>query len=228
MCGRFTTTNADPEKIKDTFDLKEPPSSDVLTPRYNIAPSQDIAVVAHDENNDNKLGLMRWGLIPSWAKDPKIGYKMINARGETVHEKPSFRAAFKKRRCLIVADGFYEWRKNPDGSKTPMYIRMEDGEPFGFAGLWERWENQHSGTLVTTTTIITTTANDLMRDIHERMPVIIPRDMYTTWLSRDMQDTDELRHLIAPYPADLMTAYPVSKKVNSPNNDSPDLIQRAG
>jgi putative SOS response-associated peptidase YedK len=228
MCGRFTTTNADPEKIKESFDLKETPSSDVLTPRYNIAPSQDIAVVAHDENNDNKLGLMRWGLIPSWAKDPKIGYKMINARGETVHEKPSFRTAFKKRRCLIIADGFYEWRKNADGSKTPMYIRMEDGEPFAFAGLWERWENPHSGTLVTTTTIITTTANDLMRDIHERMPVIVPRDMYPTWLSREMQDSDELRHLILPYPADLMTAYPVSKKVNSPNNDSPDLIQRAG
>ena len=228
MCGRFTTTNADPEQIKETFDLKETPSSEDLTPRYNVAPSQDIAVVAHDENNDNKLGFMRWGLIPSWAKDPKIGHKMINARGETVHEKPSFRAAFKKRRCLIVADGFYEWRKNPDGSKTPMYIRLASGEPFGFAGLWERWENPHSGTLVTTTTIITTSANDLVRDIHERMPVIIPRDMFTTWLSREMQDTDELRHLLIPYPADVMTAYPVSKKVNSPNNDSPDLIERAG
>ena len=227
MCGRITTTQTTPEVLQTSFSLPEKPSDDI-PPRYNVAPGQDILVVAHYEHNQNKLGWMRWGLIPSWSKDKKIAYKLINARGESVHEKSSFRSAFKNRRCLIVADGYYEWHKNEDGSKTPMYIRLESGLPFGLAGLWERWTDPDSGEILTTCTVVTTTPNDLMATIHTRMPVILPREDYSTWLSREMEDTDELRHLLIPFTAENMIAYPVSTLVNKATNDSPELIEKAG
>lgn len=225
MCGRITQTTTDPEVLQKSFDLKESPKD--LSASYNVAPSQQIGVVALDAENARQYGTMRWGLIPSWAKEAKIGHKLINARGETVHEKPSFRSAFRKRRCLIVATGFYEWHKEDDGSKTPMFIHLTDQQPFGMAGLWERWTEPETGEIWTTCTIITTTPNDLMRNIHNRMPVILPRDAYGTWLDRSVQDPDVLRPLIAPYTADNMAAYPVSTDVNNPRNNHPDLIEPA-
>jgi putative SOS response-associated peptidase YedK len=224
MCGRITTTQANPETIQQAFDLKEPPQD--LSPRYNITPGQNILVVAHNAEDQNAAGWMYWGLIPPWAKERKIAHSLINARGESVHEKPAFRSAFKSRRCLIVADGFYEWRKNADGSKTPMHIRMADGQPFGIGGLWERWTDPDSGEIVTSCTIITTTPNELMAPIHNRMPVILPRDRYTDWLSRQNQDIEYLQSLLVPYDPAAMVAYEVSKRVNNPAYDAPDLIER--
>jgi putative SOS response-associated peptidase YedK len=226
MCGRFTLTELDPDLVAETFALPGVPD---LPPRYNIAPTQPVATVIYDaDGGRNELVVMRWGLIPSWAKDPTIGSRLINARGETVHEKPSFRSAFKRRRCLIVADGFYEWQQQASGPKVPMYITLRDHRPFGFAGLWERWTEPESGEVLTTCTIVTTTPNDLMAPIHNRMPVILPRDAYAAWLDPAQEGGEQVRRLLRPYPAEQMIAYPVSRKVNSPANDSPDLIERVG
>jgi putative SOS response-associated peptidase YedK len=224
MCGRITNTQANPEVIQQSFDLKDPPQD--VSPRYNIAPTQDILVVAHNAENQNALGWMHWGLIPAWAKERSIAQKMINARSETVLEKPAFKTVFKSRRCLIVADGFYEWRKNEDGSKTPMHIRMADGLPFGLAGLWERWTDPANGEIVTSTTILTTSPNELMATIHNRMPVIIPHPQYTDWLRRDNTNLDELQGMMIPYDPAAMVAYEVSKKVNNARYDAPDLVDR--
>ena len=218
MCGRFTLT-ADAKKLAESFvDFTPPPEN---TPRYNIAPSQPVAVVAN--TGENKIDFFTWGLIPSWAKDPKIGNKLINARSETLAEKPSFRTAYRRRRCLILTDGFYEWRKNADKTKTPMYIQLESQEPFAFAGLWEQWFSPH-GDQVLTCTIITTQPNDFMAQIHNRMPVILPPEAYTQWLDPAEQKPDTLQPLLKPYPAEEMTAYPVSRQVNNPRNDVPDCI----
>ena len=161
-------------------------------------------------------------MIPSWAKDPAIGNRLINARAETLADKPSFRTAFKRRRCLIPADGFYEWRKDP-GGKTPMYIRLKSGDPFAFAGLWEAWHSAEDETLLTCT-IITTTPNSLMEKIHDRMPVILKPDAYDRWRDPAEQEPGKLSGLLKPYPASHMTAYAVSKRVNKPENDSPELV----
>ena len=209
MCGRFTLT-ADPKKLAEAFAGFEVP--DDLTPRYNIAPSQPVAVIAN--NGQNKVEFFQWGLIPSWAKDPKIGNRMINARSETLADKPSFRNAYKRRRCLVLADGFYEWRKEPgQKTKTPMYIRLQSGEPFGFAGLWESWRSPEDDTVLSCT-IITTTPNDLVKEIHNRMPVILDRAAYDLWLDPGEQSPDRLQEWLRPYPAAEMTAYPVSRLVN--------------
>lgn len=227
MCGRFTLTELEPDVLTEIFTL----SGDVpkLSPRYNIAPTQPVATVIQDaRSGENRLDIMRWGLIPSWAKDPKIGNNLINARGETVHEKPSFRAAFKRRRCLIVADGFYEWQTLDDGSKQPLYITLTDRRPFGFAGLWEFWTDSATGSELTTCTIITTAPNAFMRNIHNRMPVIVPREEYARWLDPSQEDPTALLPLLRPYPDELMTAWPVSRRVNSPANDDPALLERAG
>src|SRR5215216_4713323 len=170
MCGRYTLRTP-VDTLAEAFEIEEYPSS--ITPSYNIAPTQEVAAVV-EEDEKRKLEMLRWGLIPSWAKDPAIGNKMINARAETVAEKPSFRSAFKVRRCLILADGFYEWQKTDNG-KQPYYIKMQDGSPFAFAGLWEIWQN---GEEIRSATIITTDANDLMNEIHHRMPVILPPEDY--------------------------------------------------
>lgn len=222
MCGRFTLT-ADPDQLREAMPWLEIPTG--FKPRFNIAPSQPIAVVPN--NGENRLDFYVWGLIPSWAKDPTIGNRMINARAETLAEKPSFRNAFRRRRCLILADGFYEWKaEEKDGRqiKTPMYIRMKDGKPFGFAGLWELW-NAPDGSQVYSATIITTEPNDLLESIHNRMPVILPSEQYSTWLQTSELDSKILQPLLGPYPSDQMTAYPISRRVNDPANESPEVIQ---
>jgi putative SOS response-associated peptidase YedK len=219
MCGRFTLT-IDPARLQEAFPFVEVPQE--MAPSFNIAPSQPIAVIAN--NQPDKLDFFKWGLVPSWAKDPSIGNRMINARAESLAEKPSFRTAFRRRRCLVLADGFYEWRKDPGGkSKTPMYIRMENGAPFAFAGLWEAW-NSPDGSLLLTAAIITTSPNSLMASIHDRMPVILPPESYSAWLDPSERPPAELQPLLQPYPEALMNAYPVSRLVNSPQNDLPDCI----
>jgi len=218
MCGRFTLT-ADVSTLQDAFPFVNMPEG--LQPRFNIAPSQPVAVVPNDGRN--QLDYFVWGLIPSWAKDPSIGNRMINARAETVLEKPSFRNAFRRRRCLVLADGFYEWKQGERG-KTPMYIRLTSGKPFAFAGLWESW-NAPDGSNVLSCTIITTQPNDLMATIHNRMPVILPEQAYPAWLETGEGDTKGLTELLVPYSAQEMQAYPVSPLVNSPKNDVPELIR---
>ncbi len=220
MCGRFTLT-ADPKTITEAFSGVTVPEQ--LAPRYNVAPSQPIAVIAN--NAPDRVELFQWGLIPSWAKDPKIGNKMINARGETLGEKPSFKAPYKRRRCLVLSDGFYEWRKQPGSkTKTPMYIKLQSGQPFAFAGLWEIWSGPEGDTLLSCT-IITTSPNELMADIHNRMPVILPPEAYDRWLDPAERKPTDLDDLLKPYPADSMTAYAVSTLVNNPRNDSPACIE---
>jgi putative SOS response-associated peptidase YedK len=200
-----------------------------MSPRYNIAPTQLVAVIAN--NGKNMLEFYRWGLIPSWAKDSKAGSRMINARAETLAEKPAFRTAFKRRRCLIPADGFYEWRlpaKNADApgrkTKTPIYLRLKSGEPFAFAGLWETWQPE-GGEPVLSCTIITTTPNSLVEKIHDRMPVILKPEAYEQWLAQGEQAPEKLARLLKPYPASGMTAYAVSPLVNSPAVDTPEIIR---
>ena len=222
MCGRFTLT-ASPAELAETFAEFTPP--DELQPRYNIAPTQPVAAVAND--GQNKIEYFHWGLIPFWAKDPAIGNRMINARAETLPEKPAFRTAYRRRRCLVLADGFYEWNKAAkDGEKpvkTPFYISLESGEPFAFAGLWETW-NSPEEALIRSCTIITTTPNELVAGIHNRMPVILPRAAYEQWLDPAEQSADSLNSLLVPYPASSMRAYPVSRLVNSPSNDRLECI----
>ena len=173
-------------------------------------------------NSDRKLELFQWGLIPSWAKDPKIGNKMINARAETLAEKPSFRSALKRRRCLVVADGFYEWKKT-GAAKTPMFIQLKDGRPFAFAGLWEVWQPP-DGSLIKTCTIITTEPNALMADIHNRMPAILSPEAYDLWLTPGELSADAVLPLLKPYDPTQMKATPVSARVNSPAVDAPELV----
>jgi putative SOS response-associated peptidase YedK len=191
-------------------------------PRYNIAPTQPVLAAYLDDDGQRGLTFFQWGLIPSWSKDVSLGAKMINARSETVAEKPAFRNAFKRRRCLIPADGFYEWQKQ-NGKKQPIYIHGTDGRPFALAGLWEVWQDPE-GTRLQTCTILTTTPNELMAAIHDRMPVIIEPEDYATWLEPG-QNPDTALHLLRPYPAEKMAAYPVSTAVNNPRNDSPECIQ---
>ena len=196
-----------------------------MSPRYNIAPSQQVAVIIHNKDfPERKLVMMRWGLIPSWAKDHKIGYKMINARAETVAEKPAFRSAFKQRRCLIPTDGFYEWWHNGK-SKQPYFVTMKGKGLFAFAGIWERWKSP-SGDVVESCSIITTDANSLISKIHDRMPVIIQPESYGIWLD-PVHSTQGLKHFMRPFSPYKMTTYPVSNMVNSPQNDSPACIRRS-
>ena len=224
MCGRFTLTEPDVGVLLETFSLTHPPEP--LPPRYNIAPTQPVATVVRENDGSTVLRMMRWGLIPGWAKDPTIGARMINARSETLAEKPAFRNAFKRRRCLIVADGFYEWQKRA-GGKLPMFITLKDRQPFGFAGLYEIWTEPESGASLTTCTIITGPANELVASIHDRMPIILPPEAYDLWLDPLETNTSRLGELLRPYPADAMMAYPVSPRVNTPANDDPGLIERA-
>ena len=215
MCGRFAL-KAPPRSIQEHFHLPERVN---LSPRYNIAPSQAIAVVRHlPGKSSRQLDLLRWGLIPGWAKDMKVGYKMINARAETLAQKPSFRAAFKKRRCLIAADGFYEW-KHSGKTKQPFYVHLKNGAVFAFAGLWESWKSPE-GSTIESCTIITTAPNGLLQKIHDRMPVILPPEQYETWL-QDSTPEHSLQQLLMPYPAEAMEAYRVGPEVNSPKNDTP-------
>jgi putative SOS response-associated peptidase YedK len=217
MCGRYTLS-APGKKVAEQFGLDDAPQ---LAPRYNIAPTQTVPVVRAGHAG-RELALMRWGLVPSWAKDLSIGAKMINARSETVAEKPAFRAALKQRRCLVLADGFYEWQQAP-GGKQPFYFRVQDGTPFALAGLWETWRGPDDAP-VQSCTILTTRANALLAPFHDRMPVILPADQYGLWLDPDLHDSGPLEQLFEPFPAETMGAYPVGKGVNRVSNDSAALI----
>jgi putative SOS response-associated peptidase YedK len=217
MCGRFTLT-VDPADLQTLLDLIDVPSE--LTPRYNIAPTQPVAVVTSP--TDRKVEIFQWGLIPSWSKDPSMGARMINARAETVHEKPAFRAPFARKRCLILADGFYEW-KQLEKNKQPYYIRLASGNPFAFAGLWDHWTSPEGDERLTCT-IITCEPNELMSQLHNRMPVIFDKTTMWDWLDPDAP-TVALKAMLAPYDTHAMTAYPVSRAVNRPANDSPECIQ---
>jgi putative SOS response-associated peptidase YedK len=222
MCGRFTLS-LDGAGLQQAFPDFTPPAGTVAA-RYNIAPTQPVAVVTND--GKNRIEFFHWGLIPSWAKDPSIGHKLINARAETLAEKPSFRSAYKRRRCLVLADGFYEWRKDDAKTKTPLYIRLKDGQPFAFAGLWEVWHSP-LGDEIPSCAIITTEPNSLMASIHNRMPVILPRGEWREWLDPAERGAISLQGLLVPYPAEAMMAYPVSTAVNNPRVDAPELIQAA-
>ena len=220
MCGRYTLT-APSESLAEMLPGLE--ITDEISSRYNIAPTQEVAVVPN--NGEKRMEYFRWGLIPSWAKDPKIGNRMINARSETLAEKPSFRTAYKRRRCLVLADGYYEWRREGDrGGKTPYYIRMESEKPFAFAGLWESRRQAGEDTSLQSCTIITCPPNEMLERIHDRMPVILEEEEYDLWLNPAEQAPAELNHLLKPYAAEEMTAYPVSRLVNQPKNDSPECI----
>jgi putative SOS response-associated peptidase YedK len=220
MCGRFTLRTPARDLV-EIFELLREPE---LSPRYNIAPTQRIAVVRQD-GKTRELSLMRWGLVPVWSKDPKAGPPLINARAETVATKPSFRTALKHRRCLIPADGFYEWQKTNSKTKIPHYIRMAKDHPFAFAGLWDRWRNGDAEPLESCT-IVTTEANELMRSLHDRMPVILPEENYAQWLDPKNEDVPALQSLLRPYPPAEMTAFPISTLVNSPRNDNADCIAK--
>jgi len=224
MCGRFTLT-IDAEGMKQSFPGVTPPKGE-MPPRFNVAPTQPVLAVANNAHNQAEFFV--WGLIPSWAKDPSIGNKMINARAETLAEKPSFRSAYKRRRCLILADGFYEWRKEPDGkTKTPMYIRVidQDGapQPFAFAGLWEVWHSPY-GDEIPSCTIITREPNEFMAQIHNRMPVILPPESYDEWLDPAERPAEKLEHLLVAYPSERMHAYAISTRVNNARYDAPDVV----
>ena len=220
MCGRFELHSA-LEIIAQVFALGR--TMMPLSPRYNIAPGQDVPIIVL-EGRERELVPSRWGFLPPWAMDEKDGYKMINARAETIAEKPSFRQAFCRHRCLVVADGFYEWKKE-GAKKTPVYVRLRSGKPFGFAGLYSDWRDP-DGKSVRTSTIITTDANVLLAPVHDRMPVIVPPEKYGLWLDPEVHENDRLLPLLAPFPDDQLELYEVTPEVNSPKNDSKDNIQR--
>jgi putative SOS response-associated peptidase YedK len=215
MCGRFKLTLT-PEVMAELFGVDEEP---VMAPRFNIAPTQPVLTVRPRQGGGRQWAQARWGLVPSWAKDPSIGARMINARAETVAEKPSFRVAVRKRRCLIPADGFYEWRKTAAG-KQPYLIGFENGRPFAMAGLWESWR-QPDGSPLESCTIITTAANPVVADLHERMPVILPTELYDEWLHNDPLPPPRLQEILVPFAGPGMTTNQVSTRVNNPRNDDP-------
>jgi len=220
MCGRFSLT-VPLEEIIEFFDLINGDELDYEI-SYNIAPSQNVLSIVSDGTH-NRGGYLRWGLVPFWADSPAIGYKMINARAETIDQKASFKNLIKRRRCLIVADGFYEWKKDEKGNKRPYRMIRKNNGLMAFAGLWDRWEKE--GTILHTCTIITTRPNELMAEIHDRMPVILPEEKQKIWLDRTIEDVQFLKDLLQPYPTEDMIAYEVSSIVNSPKNNQEECIQ---
>ncbi len=218
MCGRYTLATP-VGRLAEEFGFDS--SSTEFRTSYNVAPTRQVPVVLA-EGGKRRLEMLRWGLVPSWADDPGIGARMINARSETAPEKPSFRRAFRDRRCLIPADGFYEWKRE-NGGKQPYYFRMQGGRPFAFAGLWESWTKDGE---ISSCAILTTAANEVVAGIHDRMPVILPSRHYEAWLDPEAE-RDELTDLLVPYPGDDLETYPVSRFVNSPGNDDPRCIEPA-
>lgn len=216
MCGRFAQ-RSDPKRLAKEFKVAEVPQVEA---RYNIAPTQEILAV-REFGDGREMTFFKWGLVPSWAKDVSMGARLINARSETVGEKPSFREAFKKRRCIIPADGFYEWQRT-GGKKQPFFFRLSDESPFGFAGLWERWQDGE-GKAIESCTILTTEANEVLRPVHDRMPVILHPEEYTLWLGGDERQRGLLVELLRPYLAEVMVGYPVTPLVNSPRNKGAEL-----
>jgi putative SOS response-associated peptidase YedK len=218
MCGRFALFESG-EAIAETFGLSETP---VVAPRYNIAPTQPVAAVRitphrAQDRQQREMALLHWGLIPSWAKDPALGSRLINARSETAAEKPSFRAAYKYRRCLVPASGFYEWQK-VNGGKQPYFFHLEQKGPFAIAGLWEYWQSP-DGSEIESVTLLTTSANEVVRPVHDRMPLMVAPADYALWLDPAVQHAGELQHLLRPYPAEEMAAYAVSTVVNNPRHE---------
>lgn len=223
MCGRFTAAKK-ADEIAKTFGLKAgkvPP----IAPQYNVSPSSPVLGL-YAQGREKRLDYFTWGLVPVWAKDPLIGSRMINARAETVLEKPSFRGPFKNSRCLVVADGFYEWKRTGQ-AKQPYFVHLKSGDPFGFAGLWSHWTGP-DGSEIKSCAILTTAPNALMRPIHDRMPVILPREHIDEWLDHDCFESVRLAGLLKPYPDEALEAYPVGTFVNSPSNDSPKCVEREG
>lgn len=219
MCGRYTLRT----RLNQLLQLFEARSEIDWEPRYNIAPTQQIAAIRSAVDSPTReLVSLRWGLVPSWANDLKMGASLINARAETVAEKPSFRTAFKRRRCLILADGFYEWPTDSQ-TKQPYFIHMRDDRPFVFAGLWEKWSKGASP--VETATIITTSPNELVSQFHDRMPVILSPESATLWLDHEIEDATQLLPLLAPYADDDLEAYLVSTLVNSPLHETPQSVE---
>jgi putative SOS response-associated peptidase YedK len=213
MCGRFQLKPGD--DWMEEFGLSEVPD---LPPRYNIAPTQDVVAIRADKDGARRAGLLRWGLVPSFAEDPAVGNRLINARAETVARKPAFREPFRKRRCLVPADGFYEWRR-AGRARDPFLIKMKDGRTFAFASVWDRWASKEER--IESCSILTTAANELVAPIHDRMPVVLDRADYGLWLDPDAPE-DELHRVLRPFPAAEMIAVPVSARVNSTAVDDPD------
>lgn len=225
MCGRFVSATP-PDQVATYFGTEAPEA--LLEPSYNVAPTNDVYAVLAD-GSTRHLDAFHWGLVPLWAKDPKIGSKMINARAETLAEKNAYKAAFKRRRCLIPADGFYEWKKDPDAppkaKKQPFFIHRPDGEPYAFAGLWEVWRGPNKDQdPLRSCTIITTAPNDVMASIHDRMPVILPASAWDAWLDRDNDDLDLLGQLLVPADPAVTVMHPVSTQVNNVRNKGPELV----
>lgn len=216
MCGRYTRST-DPEKLAKEFKVAEVPAAEAS---YNVAPTQNVLAV-RESPDGREMTFFKWGLVPFWAKDTSMGAKLINARSETVAEKPAFREAFRKRRCIVPADGFYEWRRE-GGRKQPYFFRLREERPFGFAGLWERWEGE-GGKVLNSCTILTTEANEVLRPVHDRMPVILHPEDYEPWLGSDERERSLLKELLRPYPAGEMLVYPVSPLVNSTRGRGPEL-----
>lgn len=218
MCGRFAFYSP-AEAAAALFGVDAAPE---VKPRYNIAPTQDIAAVRQDPDGERELVMLRWGLVPFWAKDPSIGNRMINARAETVAEKPSFRNAYKHRRCLVLADGFYEWQRH-DNTKTPYFISLASGDPFALAGIWEKWTDKETGESLQTTSLITAEANDFMAQLHHRMPVVLEAQSATDWLAGSNDLLDDVAAITPP-----LQAWPVDKRVNNARNQDEELVQAAG
>jgi len=219
MCGRYAFFSP-AEAVKRIFALDGVPE---FEPRYNIAPTQSVPAVRAGDEGARAFAMLHWGLVPKWAKERAIGNRMINARSESLAEKPSFRDAFRKRRCLVLADGWYEWQVTPDG-KQPWFIRMKDARPLAFAGLWERWKDPKDGALLESCTIVTTDASQSIRKIHERMPVVLAEADRDRWLDTAFSETDKLSELLRPYEPKALEAWPVSRQVNAPKNQGPELI----
>jgi putative SOS response-associated peptidase YedK len=222
VCGRYAFFSP-AEAVRRVFDLPELP---LLEPRYNIAPTQSVPAVRAGEEGRRAFVSLHWGLVPRWAKERAIGNRMINARAESVAEKPSFRDAFRKRRCLVLADGWYEWQVAP-GGKQPWFVRMKDARPFAFAGLWERWKDPADGALLESCTIVTTDASASIRKIHERMPVVLAAQDWDRWLDPAYSEADNLQQLLKPFDPGSLEAWPVSRRVNTPKNEGAELIERA-
>lgn len=222
MCGRFSLFTPY-DQIIEEFDIQQAFEEDDYIESYNIAPTHNIISIIND-GTKNRMGYLKWGLISSWAKDNKMASKMINARSETVDTKPSFKKAFQHKRCIIPMDSFFEWKREGN-SKTPMRIKMKDDSLFGVAGLWDTWKSP-LGEAIHTCTILTTTPNELMIDIHDRMSVILPKMSQSIWLNPNIHDSKQLKTLLVPYSSENMMAYEVSNKVNSPKNNSEELIKR--
>lgn len=226
MCGRFVLTTQ-VELLEEHFAAF---TEVEVAARYNIAPTQPVLVVREQKvgpegQHQRWIDFVRWGLVPSWADDIKIGNRMVNARSESADTRQAFRGAMRYRRCVLPADGFYEWKKLPDGTKQPYLVQMASGEPMGMAGLWEAWQDPE-GNELESCTILTTTANELVRELHDRMPVILEPADYAVWLDPDLTDPKQVKRLLRPVAAERLTMRPVSKRVNSPRNEGPGCVER--